>query len=85
MFTVQHIINGFYSISLGSFDDIQEAVTAIKEHVVFSSAITNPRYSKSMHGNSVRIDYSAKDCYYLITLHQNKETINDNEDIISHY
>ena len=32
------------------------------------SAITNPRYAKSTSGDSIRIDYGAKDCYYTITL-----------------
>ena len=74
MFKLQHIINGFYPFELGTFDDVQNAVDALKEHVRVNSAITNPTYSKSMRGNSIRIDYGAKDCYYLITVSKEKET-----------
>lgn len=50
MLKLQHIINGFYPITVGTFDNIQDAVDAIKEHVRVNSAIINPRYSKSMSG-----------------------------------
>ncbi|HEP5938615.1 TPA: hypothetical protein VC364_000690 [Streptococcus pyogenes] len=68
MFKLQHIVNGFYPIILGNFDNVQDAVDAIKEHVRVNSAIINPRYAKSMSGEAIRIDYGAKDCYYLLTL-----------------
>ena len=68
MFKLQHIINGFYPITLGTFNDAQNAVEAIKDHVRTHSAITDPRYAKSTSGDSIRIDYGAKDCYYTITL-----------------
>lgn len=38
-----------------------------------SSAINNPRFRKSMSGNTIRIDYGAVDCYYLITVSKEKE------------
>lgn len=44
MLKLQHIINGFYPITVGTFDNIQDAVDAIKEHVRVNSAIINPRY-----------------------------------------
>lgn len=63
MFKLQHIVNGFYTITVDTFDNIQDAVDAIKEHVRVNSAIINPRYAKSMSGEAIRIDYGAKDCY----------------------
>lgn len=56
MFKLQHIIHGFYPFELGIFDNVQEAVKAIKDHVRVNSAITNPHYAKSMSGDSIRID-----------------------------
>lgn len=53
-------------------------VDAIKEHVRVNSAIINPRYSKSMSGEAIRIDYGAKDCYYLITLIKQTEEKQNN-------
>ena len=47
VFKLQHIINGFYPVTLGTFNDAQDAVEAIKDHVRTHSAITNPRYAKS--------------------------------------
>ena len=68
MFKLQHIVNGFYPITIGNFDNVQDAVDTIKSHVRVNSAIINPRYAKSVSGKAIRIDYGAKDCYYLITL-----------------
>jgi len=78
MFKLQHIVNGFYPITVGTFDNIQDAVDAIKEHVRVNSAIINPRYAKSMSGEAIRIDYGAKDCYYLITLIKQTEEKQNN-------
>lgn len=78
MFKAQHIIAGFYPVTIGAFDDAQEAVDVIKEHVRVNSAITKPHYAKSMSGDSIRIDYGAKDCYYLIILDKNTEEKNEN-------
>ena len=75
MFKVQHIIAGFYPVTIETFDDIQDAVDAIKEHVRVNSAITNPHYAKSMSGDFIRIDYGAKDCYYLIILDKDMEEV----------
>lgn len=60
------IFNGFRKINLGSFDDVKVAITVLKEHVRANSAITKPRYAKSMSEEGIRIDYGACDCYYLI-------------------
>lgn len=66
MFKVMHMINGFYPIHLGYYSNIKEAVEAIKKHVRANSAISNPIYSKCWKNNHIRIDYGAKDCYFLI-------------------
>lgn len=78
MLKLQHIINGFYPITVGTFDNIQDAVDVIKEHVRVNSAIINPRYAKSISGEAIRIDYGAKDCYYLITLIKQTEEKQNN-------
>lgn len=66
MFQLQFIVNGFYPVTIGTFDSTKEAVTAMKEHIRFHSAISRPKYSKSWKDNRIRIDYGAVDCYYLI-------------------
>ncbi|GMX68160.1 TPA: hypothetical protein TVW26_001814 [Streptococcus equi subsp. equi] len=78
MFKLQHIVNGFYPITVGTFDNIQDAVDVIKEHVRVNSAIINPRYAKSISSEAIRIDYGAKDCYYLITLIKQTEEKQNN-------
>ncbi len=70
MFKVMHMINGFYPIHLGYYSNIKEVVEAIKKHVRANSAISNPRYSKCWKNNHIRIDYGAKDCYFLIILEE---------------
>lgn len=59
-----------YTKPIGYYSNIKEAVEAIKEHVRANSAISNPRYSKSWKNNHIRIDYGAKDCYFLIILEE---------------
>lgn len=68
MFLVKHIVNGFYPIVIGEFNHIQLAADAIKSDVSIHSAIFNPKYQKSLSkdGNVIRIDYGARDCYYVI-------------------
>ncbi len=70
MFKVMHMINGFHPIHLGYYSNIKEVVEVIKEHVRANSAISNPRYSKCWKNNHIRIDYGAKDCYFLIILEE---------------
>ena len=66
MFNLYFIFNGHKRTLLGCFYNIHDAVDEVKEHVYANSAITHPRYSKSMSGDCIRIDYGAKDCYYTI-------------------
>jgi hypothetical protein len=61
-----HVINGYRKFHLGFFDDMHQAIKALKNHAYAYSAISEPRFRKSMSGNSIRIDYGAKTCYYLL-------------------
>lgn len=61
-----HVVNGYRKFHLGFFDDGQKAVEAMKRDVAINSAIHEPRFRKTMSGNSIRIDYGAKTCYYLL-------------------
>ncbi|MCO4473056.1 hypothetical protein Si131_01323 [Streptococcus infantarius subsp. infantarius] len=62
-----HIVNGHRKFHLGFYDDMHQAIKALKNnHVYAYSAISEPRFGKSMSGNSIRIDYGAKTCYYLL-------------------
>lgn len=67
MIELYFIYNGYRKIYLGSFEQVQSAVTALKTHQASNSAITNPTFIKSMSGETIRIDYGANDCYYLLT------------------
>lgn len=57
-----HVINGYRKFHLGFYDDMHQAIKALKNHVYAYSAISEPRFRKSMSGNSIRIDYGAKTC-----------------------
>lgn len=61
-----HVVNGYRKFHLGFFDDGQEAVEAMKRDIAINSAIHEPRFRKSRSTNSIRIDYGAKTCYYLL-------------------
>lgn len=61
-----HVVNGYRKFHLGFYDSGQEAVEAMKRDIAINSAIHEPRFRKSMSGNSIRIDYGAKTCYYLL-------------------
>ena len=66
MLELYFVFNGHRRIFLGEFVDIQLAVEELKEHQATSSAINNPKFTKSMSGENIRIDYGARSCYYLI-------------------
>lgn len=74
MFELTFIYNGHCRLSLGNFWNIHDVVEGLKDHQWSYSAIMHPRFVKSIHGNTIRIDYGAKDCYYLITKKQTEET-----------
>ncbi|MFS9323577.1 hypothetical protein QM369_00205 [Streptococcus lutetiensis] len=61
-----HVVNGYRKFHLGFFDDGQKAVEALKRDVAINSAIHEPRFRQSRSTNSIRIDYGAKACYYLL-------------------
>ncbi|MDW8651090.1 hypothetical protein Q7V73_01660 [Streptococcus suis] len=73
MIELYFIFNGHRRYHLGNFVQVQDAINALKEHQATSSAINNPRFRKSMSGETIRIDYGAVDCYYLITVSKEKE------------
>ncbi|MGT2682968.1 hypothetical protein [Streptococcus porci] len=66
MIELYFIYNGHRRFYLGSFCHIHSAVKALKEHQASSSAINRPTFAKSMSGDNIRVDYGARDCYYLI-------------------
>ncbi|TWS99292.1 hypothetical protein FRX57_02910 [Streptococcus cuniculipharyngis] len=66
MIELVFVFNGSRQVGLGSYETGDEAVAALKEHVRVNSAITQPVYHKSMSGGQIRIDYGARDCYYLL-------------------
>lgn len=69
MIELYFIFNGHRRFYLGEF--VHSAINALKEHQSTSSAINNPCFRKSMSGETIRIDYGAVDCYYLITRSRN--------------
>lgn len=77
MIELYFIFNGHRRYHLGNFVQVQDAINALKAHQKSSSAINNPRFRKSMSGNTIRLDYGAVDCYYLITKKLTEEIQND--------
>ena len=69
MIELYFIFNGHRRFYLGEF--VHSAINALKEHQSTSSAINNPCFRKRMSGETIRIDYGAVDCYYLITRSRN--------------
>lgn len=67
MIELYFIYNGHRKILIGSFDHIHSAINELKKHQASYSAISHPRFRKSMSGENIRIDYGAADCYYLAT------------------
>lgn len=67
MIELYFIFNGYRRFYLGEFVHVHSAINTLKEHQATSSAINNPRFRKSMSGETIRIDYGARDCYYLMT------------------
>lgn len=66
MIELVFIFNGYREVTLGSYETGDEAILALKNHVRVNSAISKPVYQKSMSGGQIRIDYGARDCYYLL-------------------
>lgn len=67
MIELYFIYNGYRKMLIGSFSHIHSAINELKKHQASYSAISHPRFRKSMSGENIRIDYGAIDCYYLIT------------------
>lgn len=77
MIELYFIFNGHRRFYLGEFVHVHSAINVLKEHQSTSSAINNPCFRKSMSGETIRIDYGAVDCYYLITKKETQMTIYD--------
>lgn len=45
-----HVVNGYRKFHLGFYDDMHQAIKALKNHVYAYSAISEPRFRKSMSG-----------------------------------
>ena len=67
MIELYSIYNGHRKMLIGSFGHIHSTINELKKHKASYSAITHPRFRKSMSDENIRIDYGAVDCYYLIT------------------
>lgn len=74
MIELYFIFNGHRRFYLGEFVHVHSAINVLKEHQSTSSAINNPCFRKSMSGETIRIDYGAVDCYYLITKKETQMT-----------
>lgn len=61
-----HVINGHRKFHIGFYDNIKDAVKALKRDVAINSAIHEPRFRKTMSDDGIRIDYGVKTCYYLL-------------------
>lgn len=77
MIELYFVFNGYRKQWLGQFDVIGLAVEALKRHQASYSAITCPHFVKSRSGESIRIDYGARDCYYLLVPAKRKEIDDD--------
>lgn len=67
MLTLYFVYNGYCKILIRNFYYIHSAINELKKHQASYSAISHPRFRKSMSRENIRIDYGAVDCYYLIT------------------
>ena len=67
MLNLCFVYNGHRKMLIGHFTHIHSAINELKKHQDSYSAISHPRFRKSMSGENIRIDYGAVDCYYLIT------------------
>lgn len=66
MIELYFVYNGHRKEHIGTFPHPHGAISALKEHQATYSVITKPRFVKTLSGDSIRIDYGARDCYYLI-------------------
>ncbi|NQP58242.1 hypothetical protein HO913_02755 [Streptococcus suis] len=67
-YEVTMIINGHQPVHIGYYASKEKAAEAIIEHAKKNSAEKRLRFiaSKKIRGQTIRIDYGACDCYYLI-------------------
>ena len=70
-----HVVNGYRKFHVGFYDNVKDAVKALKRDVAINSAIDKPKWDKKYNetNDTVRIDYGLKTCYYLMqTVEVNK-------------
>ena len=67
------IINGHQPIHIGYYTSKETAAKAIIDHAKNNSAEKRLRFiaSKKIRSQTIRIDYGAVDCYYLIERRSN--------------
>ena len=67
------IINGHQPVHIGYYANKEKAAEAIINHAKNNSAEKRLRFiaSKKIRSQTIRIDYGAVDCYYLITRSRN--------------
>ncbi|HFU4217117.1 TPA: hypothetical protein ACGO8M_000493 [Streptococcus suis] len=68
------ILNGHQPVHIGYYASKEKAAEAIIEHAKSNSAEKRLRFiaSKKIRSQTIRIDYGAIDCYYLITISNRK-------------
>ncbi|WP_105107932.1 hypothetical protein [Streptococcus suis] len=68
------ILNGHQPVNIGYFDTKESAAEAIINHAKNNSAEKRLRFiaTKKIRSQTIRIDYGAVDCYYLITISNRK-------------
>ncbi|HEM3710158.1 TPA: hypothetical protein U1D09_000279 [Streptococcus suis] len=73
------IINGHQPVHIGNYPNKEKAAEAIIEHANNNSAENRLRFiaSKKIRSQTIRIDYGAVDCYYLIIKKETQMTIYD--------
>lgn len=63
---VYFVYEGYFKQLLGRTSEVQEAVKMIKEHHAKLQRSDKARWKKSLGRGTIRIDYGAKDCYYVM-------------------
>ena len=56
MIELYFIYNGHRKMLIGRFTHIHSAINELKQHQASYSAISHPRFQKSMSGENIRID-----------------------------
>lgn len=67
------MLYGYKEVHIARFETKELAAQAIVEHILETSSLTRPKVVATMkiRSKEIRIDYGAKDCYYLIERKEN--------------